>query len=161
VAGSQQKPHAVTVQLRNFGSNDLQYPPMLQTEAFYKRGEDDCPINATSKLVLSVPRAAGYDAAVHDATGLVVDENGQPRNLVTKKHGSAARLRVNHYGARSLLDWSLRERRGLPPGGFRIAPKDLPNFFVHRWFTLETNEVEDFTIHHYLPALKERLHIEH
>lgn len=143
---------------RCYGTSGLQYPPMLQTEAFIHRAKDGDQCNYTHKFILK-PKLV----TVHDKRwdhGDILDENGE-KVVKGKRFGTCKSIRINHYATRSITDWQLRQKRGLPPGGFRLDPKDLPNFHDNRWKQFEKNDVEDPILHRYLPELKRSLGIEY
>jgi hypothetical protein len=147
----------LAVYWRCFGTSGLMYSPMLQTEGFVQRAPDTHRCNMSAKYVFRLAHVTSYGEVKKETR--FVDENMQTFDK-TKRHGSAKRLRINHYGTRSESDWALRVQRGLPPGGFRIDPKDMPNFYTDRWALFNQNEVHDTVIHRFLPDLKRRLHIE-
>ncbi len=155
---SDQQAAGFAVWWRCYGTSGLRYPPMLQTEAFTKRAKDDDPTNHTHKFILRPLKVETHDKRW--SHGDILDENGA-KVVKGKRFGTCHSIRINHYATRSKTDWALREKRGLPPGGFRLDPKDLPNFHDNRWKQFEKNDIDDPILHRYLPELKRSLGIEY
>lgn len=142
------------IPVATFGTSGILKSPQLQTDAFTMRGKDNCFANRTAKnfycpelikdQFLHPNKEQAHNGMYN--TDFLPDPPGKvirPSNI----------LRVNHYGTRSLEDWQQKVARGNP---FVKSQKDWDIKFKR----YNQNDIEDNSMHVYLPELKRRLNIQ-
>ena len=144
----------LNIPVATFGTSNLDYSPLLQSEAFVHRAVDKHPSNYTSKQFLRPHFHKQYQYGGNVNNPGMVDPD-KKQSFYNKQFRSSLFLRINHYGTRSLEDWNKKVKRGWPigrPGG------DINKTMWDKKFKmLNQNEVFDDSIYRFLPEIKSRL----
>ncbi|NES76928.1 MULTISPECIES: glycosyltransferase family 92 protein [unclassified Okeania] len=147
---------ALGVNWLNFGTSGHEKKPQgLQIENFIKRSKSSFGPNKHIKCILH-PEKTIRPLNPHQfvfSEGRVVTENKQPIKGPFSSTHSIKKLRINHYTTRSKEESMKKMMRGR-------ATKNEPRPWSHfESKDVIFNEVEDLTIHRYIPQLKKSLGI--
>lgn len=136
-----------------FGSGGRQkWSPEPVIERFTWRAALTNPVNQHIKSIIRTDANAsvGSDPHFFHVPSGTFDELGAGiGGPLTASHSSTI-LRINHYSAKSYEEWIKRAKLGKPD---RAGDDIDPAWYWDR----QQMDVDDRLIHHYLPALKERL----
>lgn len=136
-----------------FGSSYYKKLPGLVTESLLKKATRKCIANQTAK---NFYRPNSFQNKLNKKIKrYMVDENGEH-----SPHGKYFRpmekIRVNHYGVRSLEYWKEKVKRSQP--GIRKGLHQLtPAIWEHKLILLDQNKFFDDSMLRFVPELKERL----
>ncbi|MGD1699540.1 glycosyltransferase family 92 protein [Dapis sp. BLCC M229] len=145
---------ALGVNWLNFGTSGYEKKPEgLQIENFIKRAKTSFGPNKHIKCIIQ-PEKTVRPLNPHQfvfSQGKVVTENKRPINRPWSSTHSIKKIRINHYTTRSKEESMKKMMRGKANKNER-----------RRWSHFESkdvifNEVEDLTIHRYIPQLKKSL----
>ncbi|NEP88204.1 MAG: glycosyltransferase family 92 protein [Okeania sp. SIO2C2] len=145
---------ALGVNWLNFGTSGHEKKPEgLQIENFIKRAKTSFGPNKHIKCILR-PEKTIRPLNPHQfvfSEGQVVTENKQPINKPFSSTHSIKKIRINHYTTRSKEESMKKMMRG------RATKNEQRPWSHFESKDLIFNEVEDLTIHRYIPQLKKSL----
>jgi hypothetical protein len=145
----------VVVNWRCYGPNGWQEPAEgLLIESHPRRAVDDEPNNLFVKSIVYPRKTRGPSATPHYFRyrgGNAVGEDRRPVYWSRREPATAELLRINHYFAKSWLEY--RRDRGLPTAWDGAIGESG----VGSWLDLPADEVSDDSILQFVPALKTAL----
>lgn len=145
---------AVGVNWLNFGTSGYDKKPEgLQIENFIKRAKSSFGPNKHVKCIVQ-PEKTVRPLNPHQfvfSQGQAVTENKQPINGPWSKHHSIKELRINHYTTRSKEESMKKMMRG------RATKNEQRPWSHFESKDVIFNEIEDLTIHRFIPQLKQAL----
>lgn len=151
----------------NYGSSELYFHPLLQTESFNYRATDIAIHNKIYKSIIDPTKT--IKAINPHSFSYVDDKQAVDEYFQLLRSGTCVNynnnyigklLRINHYRTRSWLDYMEKHKKWTNGGHPDFDNSNNDNYsFDHYWNANNTNDVLDITAHQYVPELKHRLMI--